>query len=367
MIVMRRFSASTSFANPRIVLWFCKYTSKSLPSLNKDEGTSDQLISAGKSDLNFRSYLGAQGSPSFWQNCSQLNISQIEVVDSDAWSVSSCLAPVSKAAQEASQSRLIGLEEVGDGVALVPKHIENDPDIDDVEDLRIRGKLFYKVEQRSMEFDEYKFDFHGSKFKSKSKNKRESEKKEDLRRDLTQIDQTSLKSKESQQTINKKGNLKDGPLVNAERLAKTIKDKFVVCTPDERSSVGKKLRTPTFNQLTGPYHEPFCLDIYVSKGSVRACVVHRVTSKVVIVAHSISKDMKFELGSTKSVAAATAVGKVLAQRALEDDIHDVIYTPRKGDKLEGKLQVVLQAIINNGLNVKLKLKQRNPNKAIGRP
>ncbi|KAL2906633.1 50S ribosomal protein L18, partial [Bienertia sinuspersici] len=102
-----------------------------------------------------------------------------------------------------------------------------------------------------------------------------------------------------------------------------------------------------FNQLTGPYHEPFCLDIYVSKGSVRACAVHRVTSKVVVVAHSISKYMKFNLGSAKSRIAAATVGKFLAHRALADDIHDVIYTPRKGDELEGKLQLVLQSIIDN--------------------
>ncbi|KAG2270981.1 hypothetical protein Bca52824_065536 [Brassica carinata] len=53
-----------------------------------------------------------------------------------------------------------------------------------------------------------------------------------------------------------------------------------------------------------------------------------------------------------------AVGTVLAQRSLEDDIHDVMYTPRKGDKVEGKLQVVLQAIIDTGVVVKVKLKQR---------
>ncbi|EEF45298.1 structural constituent of ribosome, putative [Ricinus communis] len=125
----------------------------------------------------------------------------------------------------------------------------------------------------------------------------------------------------------------------------------------------KKVRTPTFNQLTGPYHEPFCLDIYISKASVRACVIHRVTSKVVAVAHSISKDLKFDLSSTRNVAACATVGAVLAQRALADDIHDVIYTQRKGEKLEGKLQIVLQSIVDNGINVKVKLKQRQRGKA----
>lgn len=122
----------------------------------------------------------------------------------------------------------------------------------------------------------------------------------------------------------------------------------------------KKIRTPTYNQLTDPYHLPFCLDIYLSKSSVRACIVHRVTSKVVAVAHSISKDMKHDLASTRDSTACAAVGRVLAQRAIADDIHNVVYTPRKGDKLEGKLQIVLQSIIDNGIDVKVKIKQRRP-------
>jgi len=124
----------------------------------------------------------------------------------------------------------------------------------------------------------------------------------------------------------------------------------------------KRERVPTFNQMTDPYHHPFCLDIHVTKGSVRACFVHRVTSRVVAVAHSISKDMKFDLGSRKGkgLKACAAVGAVLAKRAIEDDIHNAVYTPRKGDRIEGKIEVVLRAIIDNGVDVKVKLKQRKP-------
>ncbi|KAG4972763.1 hypothetical protein JHK87_029584 [Glycine soja] len=134
---------------------------------------------------------------------------------------------------------------------------------------------------------------------------------------------------------------------------------------NDGSTVNKRQRTPTFNQLTGPYHEPFCLDIFISKASVRACVVHRVTSKVVAVAHSISKDFKFDLASTKNKTTCAAVGAILAQRALADDIHDIVYTPRKGERVEGKLQIVLQSIIDNGINVKVKIKQR-PKKSFNR-
>ncbi|RAL54364.1 unnamed protein product [Cuscuta campestris] len=130
----------------------------------------------------------------------------------------------------------------------------------------------------------------------------------------------------------------------------------------EPPAVAKTKRTLTFNQATAPYHEPFCLDIFLSKGSVRASIIHRATSKVVAVAHSISKDMKCDLRSAKNRAACAAAGEVLAQRALADDIHNVVYTPRKGERLDGKLQIVVQAIIDSGIDVKVKLKQRKPKK-----
>ena len=169
----------------------------------------------------------------------------------------------------------------------------------------------------------------------------------------------SLKRKDDpkESTRTEKSNVKLLEVVK-NRSVTNILDKVEVYSIEK-----KKVRTPTFNQLTGPYHEPFCLDIYISKASVRACIIHRATSKVVAVAHSISKDMKFDLRSTRNASACAAVGEILAQKALDDDIHDVIYTPRKGDRLEGKLQIVLQSIIDNGVNVKVKLKQRRPKKA----
>ncbi|KAF3457138.1 hypothetical protein FNV43_RR01795 [Rhamnella rubrinervis] len=234
----------------------------------------------------------------------------IELVDHDAWRVSSGLAQAWRGMDAAARETSSLSEELVDDCSPPGKE---DPDFDDIDNMRIRGNLFYKLDRNSKEFEEYNFDFHREK-----------------------------------------------------KLPKVVNNKCSLMAPmDEIKSTcagKKKLRVPTFNQLTGPYHEPFCLDIYLSKASVRACIVHRVTSKVVVVAHSISKDMKFDLASTRDSAACAAVGAVLAQRALGDDIHDVVYTPRKGERLEGKLQFVLQSIIDNGINVKVKVKQRRAKK-----
>ncbi|KAJ6351246.1 hypothetical protein OIU78_007212 [Salix suchowensis] len=238
----------------------------------------------------------------------------IELVDDDAWRVSSGLVHAWR-----------GLDSEKEAKPVIEAF---DEQFDDVESLHGKNSWRRKDDPKGNE-------------------KKESSKKND-------------NSKESK----KKENPSCNSAFDIEKLPRIAKDPKVYTLISNMDSSGgaerKNIRTPTFNQLTGPYHEPFCLDIYISKASVRACVIHRVTSKVVAVAHSISKDFKFDLASTKNGAACAAVGGILAQRALADDIHDVVYTPRKGERLEGKLQIVLQAIIDNGINVKVKLKQRNP-------
>ncbi|KAL9688505.1 hypothetical protein QQ045_032927 [Rhodiola kirilowii] len=251
----------------------------------------------------------------------------IEIVDHDAWKVSSGLAQAWRGLSESARTGSV----INDTVVISKD--ETEADVDDVEDMRIRGRLFYKLEKDSKEFEEYHYEFRG---KGSKKNKNEKKKKDSVKQ-----------QPKEENAVEKQSEIAKFP----RKLLETSN----FCT-------GKRIRTPTFNQLTGPYHEPFCLDIFISKGSVRACIVHRATSKVVAVAHSISKDIKFELGSTRDAKACATVGRLLAQRAVEDDIHNVIYTPRKGEKLEGKLLLVLQTVMDNGVNVKLKIKQRKPKK-----
>ncbi|KAM0944110.1 putative ribosomal protein L18 [Dioscorea sansibarensis] len=284
----------------------------------------------------------------------------IELMDPDLWRVSFGLAH--------SSERIVVIGEdccssVGDddGSGDCPTVMDNCPDFDEIDDLRLRKKLFYKLDRSSREFEEYSFDFHR---KIPSSKHQEKSKQTSARKEGEKSEKQSLKASQVNKLVNaekKKASFQDGkkPPFKMERNTSESsgvgdKAKFIE---------GKKLRTPTFNQLTDPYHLPFCLDIFVTKGSVRACVVHRATSKVVVVAHSISKDMKFDVASRKGVKACFAVGKILAQRAMEEDIYNVVYTPRKGDKIEGKLQIVLQSIIDSGIDVNLKLKQKKPSKA----
>ncbi|KAF8394397.1 hypothetical protein HHK36_020605 [Tetracentron sinense] len=269
----------------------------------------------------------------------------IELVDPDTWRISSGLSQAWRETDGALEKRSSLTGTVDEPVDYSPP-VEDEHDFDSIEDMRIRGNLFYKLDRDSKEFEEYNFSFRRKKSSKNKDEPIESRKKEN-------------EPRESRKKENPNHNSASG----GEKVLKLIKNKSSTPIRDmDDACVRKKLRTPTFNQLTDPYHEPFCLDIYISKSSVRACIVHRVTSKVVAVAHSISKDMKFDLASTKDSTACTAIGAALAQRALADDIHDVVYTPRKGEKLEGKLQIVLQSVIDHGINVKVKIKQRHSKK-----
>ncbi|KAK4434027.1 hypothetical protein Salat_0565400 [Sesamum alatum] len=288
---------------------------------------------------------------------------KIELVDDTTWRVSSGLADAWRGDIEDKASKMKsafcdGEEDGGDGNGVICSLDLNkeDPDFDEIEDMRIRGKLFYKLDKDSKEYEEYKFDFHRRKSARNEKDQKQSKekkKKEKSNRMPASVVEIASKKDQPRETKNRKDS-KTELLLGCDKnknLISRLHDVQDLC-------VGKKQRTPTFNQQTAPYHEPFCLDIYISKGSVRASIIHRATSNVVAVSHSISKDMKFDLGSTKNRSACAAVGKVLAQRALADDIHNVVYTPRKGEKLEGKLQIVLKSIIDGGVDVKVKLKQK---------
>ncbi|XP_022138029.1 uncharacterized protein LOC111009286 [Momordica charantia] len=322
-----------AFISPHFFLRGCSFCSKALPKGILGSENERVSRSDGIANGSFRHQL----SPLFPDDKPQSGAYDVELVDDDTWAVSCGLA----GAWEGREKAWSGLEN-----KYFLEEEDHDPvdycdsDLDDIDNMRIRGNLFYKLDRGSKEFEEYSFDFH--------------RKKKSIKED----------QKQSRSRINDKP---DNCLASGYvKLPEHVKNKYVIVERDN-DDVEKKLRTPTFNQLTGPYHEPFCLDIYISKASVRACIIHRVTSKVVAVAHSISKDMKFDLTSRKDSSACAAVGAVLAQRALADDIHNLVYTPRKFERIEGKLQIVLQSVIDNGMNVKVKIKQQKRPRKVGSP
>ncbi|XP_073525753.1 uncharacterized protein [Phyllobates terribilis] len=322
LILFRRCNfISTARINPRAITCLNTFRLFASASLNEDRSSH---CKNHPDDLSFP--------PLVPQDQSPLSSTEIKVFDSDTWELSSGLAFMSKSYSYRHQTNSFCRDEFNDEVCNNRSEFNNELDIDEIEDMRIRDSLFYKIDRGSKEFEEYQFDYHGRK---------------------PRYDKGPEKNEPPSNNTNSV----------EEQVSRVIKENYIVCSSDDNNPV-KKQRKPTFNQVSGPYLEPFCLDVYISKQSVRACIVHRVSSKVVAVAHSISKDMKSDLGSTRNASACAAVGRVLAQRALADDIHDVVFTPRKGEKVEGKLQVVLDSIRDSGINLKVKMKQRNAKRAV---
>ncbi|WJX30624.1 hypothetical protein P8452_19140 [Trifolium repens] len=122
---------------------------------------------------------------------------------------------------------------------------------------------------------------------------------------------------------------------------------------------GKKSKNPnkhiSFKQRTVAYMEPFTLDVFISKRFVSASLTHRVTSKQVAVAGTNSKDIKAVLRSRSDIPACIAIGRILAERAMEADVYTASYTPRERDKFEGKIRAVVQSLIDNGIDLKVYL------------
>ena len=111
----------------------------------------------------------------------------------------------------------------------------------------------------------------------------------------------------------------------------------------------------SFKQRTVAYMELFTLDVFIAKGFVSASITHRVTCKQVAVAGTNFKDIKAVLKSRSDIPACLSVGQILSDRAREADVYNASYTPRDRDKFVGKIIVVVQSLIDNGIDIKVYL------------
>ncbi|CAK9875955.1 unnamed protein product [Sphagnum jensenii] len=107
----------------------------------------------------------------------------------------------------------------------------------------------------------------------------------------------------------------------------------------------------SWKQRTEKYFKPFILDVFISSRYVHAKVMHRVTSSVVSVATTNARDLRNSLPSLVDVNACKVIGKLIAERSLEADVYAVAFELRKGEKLEGKLAVVIDTAREHGLSL----------------
>ncbi|OAY58639.1 50S ribosomal protein L18 [Manihot esculenta] len=120
-------------------------------------------------------------------------------------------------------------------------------------------------------------------------------------------------------------------------------------TRRSRSEAAKKPNKKSWKQRTDMYMRPFLLNVFFSKRFIHAKVMHRATSKVISVATTNAKDLRNSLPSLTDHNACRVIGQLIAERSKEADVYAMAYEPRKNERIEGKLGIVLDTIKENGI------------------
>ncbi|XP_004506409.1 uncharacterized protein [Cicer arietinum] len=120
-------------------------------------------------------------------------------------------------------------------------------------------------------------------------------------------------------------------------------------TRRSRGEAEKRPSRKSWKRRTDMYMRPFLLDVFFSKRFVHAKVTHRGTSKVICVATTNAKDLRNSLPSLTDPEACRVVGRLIAERSKEADIYAMAYEPRKNERIEGRLGIILDTVKENGI------------------
>lgn len=120
-------------------------------------------------------------------------------------------------------------------------------------------------------------------------------------------------------------------------------------TRRSRGEAEKKPNRKSWKQRTDMYMRPFLLDVFFSKRFVHAKVMHRGTSKVICVATTNAKDLRNSLPSLTDHEACRVIGRLIAERSKDADVYAMAYEPRKNERIEGRLGIILDTIKENGI------------------
>ena len=101
------------------------------------------------------------------------------------------------------------------------------------------------------------------------------------------------------------------------------------------------------NTLSGTADRPR-LAVFRSNNHMYAQIIDDTVGNTLVSASTMQKDVKAELEKTNNVEAAAYLGKVIAQRALEKGITEVVFD-RGGFIYQGKIQALADAAREAGL------------------
>ena len=102
------------------------------------------------------------------------------------------------------------------------------------------------------------------------------------------------------------------------------------------------------NNLSGTAARPR-LAVFRSNNHMYAQIIDDTVGNTLVSASTLQKEVKANLEKTNDVAAAAYLGKVIAEKALEKGIKDVVFD-RGGFIYHGKVQALADAAREAGLN-----------------
>ena len=116
---------------------------------------------------------------------------------------------------------------------------------------------------------------------------------------------------------------------------------------ESRQKIRAKKHMKIRNRFSGTAERPR-LAVFRSNNHVYAQVIDDVAGKTLVSASTLEKDIKAELKNTDDIDAASKVGSVVAQRAMEKGIKAVVFD-RGGYIYHGKVKALADAAREAGL------------------
>nr|WP_314461685.1 50S ribosomal protein L18 [uncultured Clostridium sp.] len=114
-----------------------------------------------------------------------------------------------------------------------------------------------------------------------------------------------------------------------------------------KSEIRVKKHNRLRNRLAGTAERPR-LAVFRSNNHMYAQIIDDTVGKTLVAASSVEKEVKAELEKTNNVDAAAYVGTVVAKRAIEKGIKEVVFD-RGGFIYQGKIQALADAAREAGL------------------
>ena len=115
-----------------------------------------------------------------------------------------------------------------------------------------------------------------------------------------------------------------------------------------RSEVRVKKHNRLRNRFAGTADRPR-LALFRINNHMYAQIIDDSVGNTLVAASTLEKDVKAQLDKTNNVAAAAKLGEVIAKKALDKGITDVVFD-RGGFIYQGKIQALAEAAREAGLN-----------------